>query len=131
MKLKDINAEITFELWMTPALYEETPTTGVGSIAPHQNDQGIQIKNRWPAVEHGASGYSGRKRSEFSLKKRLCAPCRSHAGCPGSQCVGENCLFNGEIVEIGDVEIGIDERIELTAKRNGIRFSGTEELGAY
>jgi hypothetical protein len=28
MKLKDINAEITFELWMTPALYEETPTTG-------------------------------------------------------------------------------------------------------
>jgi hypothetical protein len=40
-------------------------------------------------------------------------------------------FFNGEIVEIGDVEIGIDERIELTAKRNGIRFSGTEELGAY
>ena len=36
---------------------------------------------------------------------------------------------SGEIVEIGDVEIGIDERIELTAKKNGIRFNGAEELG--
>lgn len=26
-------------------------------------------------------------------------------------------FFNGEVVEIGDVEIGIDERIELTAKK--------------
>ena len=39
-------------------------------------------------------------------------------------------FFNGEIVEIGDVEIGIDERIESTAKRNGIRFNGAEELGS-
>ena len=28
------------------------------------------------------------------------------------------------------MEIGIDERIESTAKRNGIRFNGAEELGS-
>ena len=39
-------------------------------------------------------------------------------------------FFNGEIVEIGDIEIGIDERIEATARRNGIRFNGVEELGS-
>jgi hypothetical protein len=93
MKLKDINAEITFELWMTPALYEETPTTGVGSIAPHQNDQAYRLRidgRQWSMVLRDTPAGND---LNFHLKKRLCAPCRSHAGCPGSQCVGENCLF--------------------------------------
>ena len=37
MRLKDINAEITFELWMKPELSGETPKTwSVGYIAPRQ-----------------------------------------------------------------------------------------------
>ncbi len=38
-------------------------------------------------------------------------------------------FFNGDIVEIGDIEIGIDEHIETTAKRNGIRFNSADKLG--
>jgi hypothetical protein len=82
-------------------------------------------------VEHGASGYSGRKRSEFSLKKGCAHLAEVMLVAQDRSVLVKIVFFNGEIVEIGDVEIGIDERIELTAKRNGIRFSGTEELGAY
>ena len=32
MKLKDINTEITFELWMKPEISGEIPSVGVGYI---------------------------------------------------------------------------------------------------
>tara|TARA_B100000446_G_scaffold188337_1_gene223810 strand:+ start:11471 stop:14908 length:3438 start_codon:yes stop_codon:yes gene_type:complete len=130
MRLKDINAEITFELWMKPELSGETPNTGVGYIAPNNAGQAYRLRidgQQWSVVLRDASAG---KDLNFHLK-RGCAHLAEvmQVAKDGSTLV-KIIFFNGEIVEIGDVEIGIDERIESTAKRNGIRFNGAEELGS-
>ena len=130
MRLKDINAEITFELWMKPELSGETPSMGVGYITPNNTGQAYRLRiagQQWSMVLRDAS--SG-KDLNFHFK-RGCAHLAEvmQVAKDGSAHV-KIIFFNGEIVEIGDVEIGIDERIESTAKRNGIRFNGAEELGS-
>lgn len=130
MRLKDINAEITFELWMKPELSGETPNMGVGYIAPNNTGQAYRLRiagQQWSMVLRDASAG---KDLNFHFK-RGCAHLAEvmQVAKDGSAHV-KIIFFNGEIVEIGDVEIGIDERIESTAKRNGIRFNGAEELGS-
>lgn len=130
MKLKDINAEITFELWMKPELSGETPSIGVGYIAPNSTGQAYRLRidgQQWKVLLRDPSAG---KDLNFHLK-RGCAHLAEviQVAKDGSALV-KIIFFNGEIVEIGDVEIGIDERIESTAKRNGIRFNGAEELGS-
>lgn len=130
MRLKDINAEITFELWMKPELTGETPQIGVGYIAPNNAGKAYRLRidgHQWGVVLRNASVGND---LNFHLK-RGCAHLAEviQIAKDGSALV-KIIFFNGEIVEIGDVEIGIDERIETTAKRNGIRFNGAEELGS-
>ena len=130
MRLKDINAEITFELWMKPELAGESPNIGVGYLSPNNGGQAYRLRidgQQWSVLLRDASAG---KDLNFHLKRG----CAHLAGViqvakDGSALV-KIIFFNGEIVEIGDVEIGIDERIESTAKRNGIRFNGAEELGS-
>lgn len=130
MRLKDINAEITFELWLIPELSGKTPNIGIGYIAPNNTEQAYRL------IIDGQQWYvqlrdpSVGKDLNFHLK-RGCAHLAEvmQVAKDGSTLV-KIIFFNGEIVEIGDVEIGIDERIESTAKRNGIRFNGAEELGS-
>ncbi|MBW7876128.1 MAG: AAA family ATPase [Candidatus Cloacimonetes bacterium] len=129
MRLKDINAEITFDLWMKPELSGEIPNTGIGYIEPNYSGlaYGLRIAGKqWGVLLREASRG---KDLNFHLK-RGCAHLAEvvQVAKDGSAFV-KIIFFNGEIVEIGDVEIGIDERIESTARRNGIRFNGAEELG--
>ncbi|ELI9035119.1 AAA domain-containing protein [Morganella morganii] len=130
MRLKDINAEITFELWLIPELSGETPNIGIGYIAPNNTGQTYRLRIDGQQWSVQLRDPSAGKDLNFHLK-RGCAHLAEvmHVANDGSTLV-KIIFFNGEIVEIGDVEIGIDERIESTAKRNGIRFKGTEELGS-
>ncbi len=130
MKLKDINAEITFELWMKPDLSGETPNMGVGYIAPNSTGQAYKLRSDGHQCNLLLRDTSAGKDLNFHLK-RGCAHLAEvmQVARDGSALV-KIIFFNGEIVEIGDVEIGIDERIESTAKRNGIRFNGAKELGS-
>jgi DNA polymerase III delta prime subunit len=130
MRLKDINAAITFELWMKPELAREPPNMGVGYLSPTNGGQAYRLRidgQQWSVLLRDASAG---KDLNFHLK-RGCAHLAEvvQIAKDGSELV-KIIFFNGEIVEIGDVEIGIDERIEATAKRNGIRFNGAEELGS-
>ncbi|WP_133405884.1 DEAD/DEAH box helicase [Parashewanella tropica] len=130
MKLKDINAEITFELWMRSELSGETPNIGVGYIAPNSTGQAYRLRidgQQWNVLLRDPSAG---KDLDFHLK-RGCAHLAEvmQVAKDGSTLV-KIIFFNGEIVEIGDVEIGIDEHIESTARRNGIRFNGAEGLGS-
>ena len=130
MKLKDINAEITFELWMKPELSGETPNMGVGYIAPNNTGQAYRLRidgQQWSMVPRDASAG---KDLNFHLKRGCAHLADVMQVAKGGSALVKIIFFNGEIVEIGDVEIGIDERIESTAKRNGIRFNGAEELGS-
>ncbi|GHG74461.1 hypothetical protein GCM10010919_27940 [Alishewanella longhuensis] len=129
MRLKDINAEITFDLWVIPELSGETPKIGIGYIAPNNTGQAYRLRIDSQQWNVQLRDPSAGKDLNFHLK-RGCAHLAEvmQVAKDGSTLV-KIIFFNGEIVEIGDVEIGIDERIESTAKRNGIRFNGAEELG--
>lgn len=130
MRLKDINAEITFELWLKPELSVEIPNIGIGYIAPNNTGQAYRLRIDGQQWSVQLRDPSAGKDLNFHLK-RGCAHLAEvmQVAKDGSAFV-KIIFFNGEIVEIGDVEIGIDERIESTAKRNGIRFNGAEELGS-
>ncbi|KGA27988.1 DEAD/DEAH box helicase [Pectobacterium odoriferum] len=130
MRLKDINAEITFELWLIPELSGETPNIGIGYIAPNNTGRAYRLRIDVQQWNVQLRDPSAGKDLNFHLK-RGCAHLAEvmQVAKDGSTLV-KIIFFNGEIVEIGDVEIGIDERIESTAKRNGIRFNGAEELGS-
>lgn len=130
MRLKDINAEITFELWMKPELSGETPNMGVGYIAPNNTGQAYRLRidgQQWSMVLRDASAG---KDLNFHLKSGCAHLAEVMQVAKDGSALVKVIFFNGEIVEIGDVEIGIDERIESTVKRNGIRFNGAEELGS-
>lgn len=130
MRLKDIYAEITFELWLIPERSGETPNIGIGYIALNNTGQAYRLRIDGQQWNVQLRDPSAGKVLNFHLK-RGCAHLAEvmQVAKDGSTLV-KIIFFNGEIVEIGDVEIGIDERIESTAKRNGIRFNGAEELGS-
>lgn len=130
MKLKDINAEITFELWMRPELSGEAPSIGIGYVAPNSNGQAYRLRidgQQWNVLLRDPSAG---KDLNFHLKRGCAHLAEVMQVAKDGSALVKIIFFNGEIVEIGDVEIGIDERIESTAKRNGIRFNGAEELGS-
>ncbi|GAM10463.1 putative protein [Geobacter sp. OR-1] len=130
MRLMDINAEISFELWMKPELSGESPNTGVGYIAPDNGGQGYKLRidgKLWKVLLREAS--SG-KDLNFHLKRGCAHLAEVMQVAKDGSALVKIIFFNGEIVEIGDVEIGIDERIEATARRNGLRFNGAEDLGS-
>ena len=130
MRLKDINAEVSFELWMKPEMSGEIPNMRIGNIVPTNDGQAYKLRidgQQWAVLLRDTSARSD---LNFHLK-RGCAHIAEvmQVAKDGSSLV-KIIFFNGDVVEIGDVEIGIDERIESTARRNGIRFNGTEELGS-
>lgn len=130
MKLKDINAEITFELWLKPELSVETPTIGIGYIASNSTGQAYRLRIDGQQWSVQLRDPSVGKDLNFHLKRGCAHLAEVMQIAKDGSVLVKIIFFNGEIVEIGDVEIGIDERIESTAKKNGIRFNGAEELGS-
>ena len=130
MKLKDINAEITFELWLKPELSVETPTIGIGYIASNSTGQAYRLRIDGQQWSVQLRDPSVGKDLNFHLKRGCAHLAEVMQIAKDGSALVKIIFFNGEIVEIGDVEIGIDERIESTAKKNGIRFNGAEELGS-
>ena len=130
MRLKDINAEITFELWLKPELSVEIPNIGIGYIAPNNTGQAYRLRIDGQQWSVQLRDPSAGKDLNFHLKRGCAHLAEVMQVAKDGSALVKIIFFNGEIVEIGDVEIGIDERIESTAKRNGIRFNGAEELGS-
>lgn len=128
MRLNDINAEITFNLWMKPALNEGPLKTGLGYIDPDNDGQAYKLRFDGKQCKVLLRDASSGNDLNFHLK-RGCARLAEvmQLAADGSAFV-KIIFFNGEIVEIGNVEIGIDDHIEHTARKNGIRFRGAEEL---
>ncbi|WP_323175734.1 DEAD/DEAH box helicase [Neisseria cinerea] len=130
MRLKDINAEITFELWLKPELSVEIPNIGIGYIASNNTGQAYKLRidgQQWSVQLRDPSAGND---LNFYLKRGCAHLAEVMQVAKDGSALVKIIFFNGEIVEIGDVEIGIDERIESTAKKNGIRFNGAEELGS-
>ena len=130
MKIKDINAEITFELWVRPILADEFIETGIGYIDPDMTSNNTYVLRTPKKITKFVLRESSKSYDLNHHLKRGCARLAEiiQIAKDGSALMNV-VFFNGDIVEIGNIEIGIDERIETTARRNGIRFNGTGELG--
>ena len=122
MRLKDINAEINFELWLIPELSGETPNIGIGYIAPNNTGQAYRLRIDGQQWSVQLRDPSAGKDLNFHLKRGCAHLAEVMQVAKDGSALVKIIFFNGEIVEIGDVEIGIDERIESTAKRNGIQI---------
>jgi len=132
MKLKDVNAEVVFELWVEPVLTDEKICLGVGQIQPSdsKNEYNLITTNKFQKITllDSSTGID----LNFHLK-RGCAHLAEieQTAKDDRSALLKVFFFNGDIVEIGNIEVGIDERIEATAKRNGILFRDAEGLAAH
>jgi len=129
MTLDEIQTSIQFELWVVPVINGTQLSTGIiisfestgikGEYNYIQNETFFKIHIR---------DQSRPTDLDFHLK-RGCANIANivQVAKDGTALLKIN-FFNGSVIEMGEVEIGIDERIVTTAKRNGFRFSKTEEL---
>lgn len=130
MKLKDINAAISFELWVKPELADESIQLGVGYIEPDSNSRHaykLRIKGEQWKVQLRET--SSAVDLNFHIKRGCARLVEIVQVAKDGSALMKVIFFNGDIVEIGDIEIGIDEHIETTAKRNGIRFNSADKLG--
>jgi len=130
MKLKDVNAEISFELWMNPVVGGNPLNRGVGYIDAETGGQSYRLRLGGKHWKLQLRDVSSTNDLNFHFKRGCARLAEVIQVAKDGSALVKVTFFNGEIVEIGDVEIGIDERIEATAKRNGIRFKGAEELGS-
>lgn len=129
MKLKDINTEIAFELWVKPEFPEESLELGAGYIDLDNSEQtytlGFKEKQRKVLLREASSAID----LNFYLKRGCARFAEIVQVVNDGSALMKVVFFNGDVVEIGDIEIGIDEHIEATAKSNGIRFSSANALG--
>lgn len=130
MNLKDINAEISFDLWVKPAFPTEILKTGFGYLEPDYDGLAYKLRldgKQWKVLLRDAS--SG-KDLNFHLKRGCAHLVEVVQVAKDDSAFLKVIFFNGEVVEIGDVEIGIDERIAETAKKNRIRHNGVDDLSS-
>ncbi|MDQ7073586.1 MAG: AAA domain-containing protein [Gammaproteobacteria bacterium] len=130
MKLKDIQAEIKFDLWVKPfsdKLIEE----GIGQISHTRNRNTYNL-------------FINKTLCKVSLRDSRCSidlDFHLKRGCANlvevTQITKDGSaqivivFFNGAIVEMDAVEIGIDDHIETTVKESGVRFKDIEALGKH
>jgi superfamily I DNA and/or RNA helicase len=128
MDLSNFETAIQFELWITPILDDNKLTTGYanfytsnsdGEFNLIQNETLFQVKLR-------------DKHQENALYLHLKRGCAYLSQIIQTANDGTGLLkikfFNGTVIEMGDIEVGINEKIENTAKESGFRFKKVEEL---
>ena len=128
MDLSNFETAIQFELWITPILDDNKLATGYanfytsrsdGEFNLIQNGNLVQVKLRDKHQENAL--YLHLKRGGAYLSKII------QTANDGTGLLKIN-FFNGTVIEMGDIEVGIDEKIENTAKKSGFRFKNVEEL---
>lgn len=129
MKLKQVTAETSYDLWLKPESAGEPLETGVGYFDPDPAGKGYRLRlngRQWKVLQRDASASID---LNFHLR-RGCARLAEVLQIAGDgSALVKVVFFNGEIVEIGDIEIGLDDHIHNSARKNGLRFTSTEELG--
>ncbi len=129
MKLKHILAGNEFELWMKPNLPEEAIDLGIGYIDPDDSGQAYKLRVNGKLWNISLCDKSNGYDLNHHLKRGCARLVEVVQVAKDGSALVKIVFFNGNIIEIGNIEIGIDERIEETARKNGIRFLNTDALG--
>lgn len=129
MKLADLNAESSLELWIKSASSDLLPNQGIGTIRADRSLHIYRMKINGQLWKICLRDTSEEYNLNFHLQRGSAHLVEiTQVAKDGTACI-KIVFFNGEIIEMGSVDIGVDNRIELTAKKNGMRFNNFNELG--
>lgn len=131
MKLEDINAEITFDIWVKPEFENEKIELGIGKIKPsdYKNQYNLIINKKLHRITLNDSSIS--IDLNFHLKRGYAHLVEVVQISNDGTALLKVIFFNGDIVEMGNIEVGIDERIVETVKKNSVYSKSTEQIGVY
>jgi hypothetical protein len=130
LKLTNIKTPIQFELWISSVYDNAIISEGMvdfelGNIAGQyiivQNEKIIHVQLRNTRQQYSLDFHLSRGFARLGYITRVFKD--------GSALLKIN-FFNGSVLEMGELEIGIDEYIENAAKRKGFQFRKTEELAS-
>lgn len=129
MKLRDIHAETSFEVWMLPKFDQEKIELGIGYFTLDDAGDSYNIRlhdKQWKMQLRDASD---RIDLDFYIQRGSAHLAEVlQVSYEGSALV-KVIFFNGYIVEMDSINIGIDTYIEDTAKRNSMYFKDADGLG--
>lgn len=128
MNLKNIETNIEFKIWFnpkncTPKIDEVLSTLKLSSedniYSFIQDEKFMKIK---------AKNKSDNKDLSFYLQKGLVNLCQVLEEAPDDSVLIKINFFNGAIIEMDKVDVGIDEKIDESAKKRGIRAKDINRL---
>lgn len=129
MNLEKVGPSVQLDLWFLPLA--GSGVLAEGPVTLH----GVVDSGDCTLLQDGAS-VRARLRDEhqqnalqFQLKRGCARLAHVAQVAPDGSALVRLSIFNGALVEMGEVEIGVDERIVSTARRSGFRFKSAEELG--
>ena len=130
MNLNDIQTAVQFELWVFPAIIGSELISGLVQLEPSGASGEYNLVQKGKLIKVCLREKHQQNDISFHLK-RGCAKLAQiiQTAKDGSALLKVN-FFNGSVIEMGEIEIGIDERIETTAKRIGFKFQETEDLAS-
>ena len=134
MRLSDIHVPTSFEFWVTPKSNSEalelqnakTPQMGTLQCGQYAHEYILHLGKyfmsaalRDRAVANDLNFYLKRGSAHLIEIKSIAAD---------NQLLVYIVFFNGTLIELGQVEIALDEHIQDTAKKNGIKAKTIEIL---
>lgn len=130
MKLSDIQTAIQFKLWVIPLIDGSELTDGLVQFEASSTSEEYNIIQAEKLIQVRLRNEHQRNDINFHIK-RGCAKLAHiiQIAKDGAALLKIN-FFNGSLIEMGEIEIGINEWIKTTAKRKGLEFQDTKDLAS-
>lgn len=129
MKLKDIQTEIVFDdLWVVPDLSNDALPLSIGYITASviKNEYRLIINKKLWRISLREPSLS--IDLDFHLKRGCAHLVEVVQVAKDNSAQLKVVFFSGSIIEMGAIEIAVDEHIEKTAKKSGVKFQSLESL---
>lgn len=128
MKLQDVKTPSSFEQWMIPLSMETKIELGYGTLSKDIYGNIYNMLTNGKLIKISLRDQASSNDIDFYLKRGSAHIAEVVQTAPDGSFLLNVVFFSGTVIEIGDIEIGIDERIVSTSKKSGIRFKNIEEL---
>ena len=128
MNLKNIETAIEFKIWFKPQNCTPQIDEILSSLKLSSEDGIYDFIQDEKFITIKPKEKSDNKDLSFYLKKGLVNFCQVLEKAPDNAVLIKINFFNGAIVDMDKVEIGIDEKIEKSAKKRGFNSKNIDEL---
>ena len=130
MKLSDISARISFEVWLEPVFSFSVANNSIGFLSQDSLPKTYKLRIDNTSIPLKLHSVSAPLENDlnFHLQRGFAHLAEIAEAAKDGRILLRILFFSGELVELGDIEVGLDERIVDTAKRNGLRFNSVERL---